>query len=92
MPVKPRGTAPGGGQPPPGPDKSQELLDAINALAYGVTSLAESVPQLCETLEVVSKQFAVLIASEAQRRSITAETLVEQTLIGLGQRVFGKRR
>lgn len=82
---------PGGG-PPPGVDKSQQMLDAINALAWGVVALAESVPQLCETLEVVSQQFAVLIASEAQRRNSTADNLVEHVLMGLGSKVFKKRR
>lgn len=82
---------PGGG-PPPGVDKSQQVVDAINALAWGTTALAESLPHLCESLEVVSQQFAVIIASEAQRRNTTAENLVEHVLMGLGSKVFTRRR
>lgn len=99
----PRGHASGGGQPPPGGgDRSQQLLDAVNAIAWGVTSLAETIPHLiealesqsqtCETLAVVSQQLAVLIASEAQRRNTTAENLAQQMLISLGQKVFRGRR
>lgn len=76
----------------PGVDKSQELLDAVNALAWGVTSLAESIPQLVEQLEVVSQQFAVLIATEAQHRNVSAQNMVKDVLVSLGQKVFKPRR
>ena len=78
---------PGGDVPPPNP-KSQELLDAVNALAYGVTSLADSMPELIERMEIVSQQFAVLIASEAERRKTSADNLVKNMLMGLGSKIF----
>lgn len=92
-PQKPGGGVPRGGEPPPSiSEKSQELLDAINALAYGVTTLSESLPRMIEALEVVSQQFAVIIAAEAQRRNTSAENLVQNMLMNLGQRVFKPRR
>lgn len=92
MPTRQPGPMPGGGQAPPGENRSQQLLDAVNALAYGVTSLAESLPQLCETLEVISQQFAVLIAAEAQRRNLSADQFVQGVLQNLGSRIFNGRR
>lgn len=80
------------GQQAPGVDKSQELLEAVNALAWGVTSLAESLPQMVEQLEVVSQQFSVLIAAEAQHRNVSAQNMVRDVLMGLSQKVFNSKK
>lgn len=75
-------------QSPPINSKSQELLDSVNALAYGVNSLAEVLPEFVDKLEVVTQQFAVLIAAEAERRHQTADQLASQMLSGLAEKVF----
>jgi len=72
---------------PPG-DKSQELLDGVNRLATATENLVEALPVLIESMEVVSQQYAVLIALEAQKRQVTPETLVKNTLEGLFSRVM----
>lgn len=66
-------------------DKSRELLDAVNALAFGVTSLAEVIPPLIETLEEVAQQFSVIIAMEAERRNTNTMDTVQKALANLGQ-------
>lgn len=80
----------GGPVPPPNNAKAQELIDAVNALAYGVNSLAEILPEFMDKLEVVSQQYAVLIASEADRRHISADKLAGDMLANLANRVFGQ--
>lgn len=78
-----------GFQPPPINPKSQELLDAVNALAYGVNNLADVLPDFMDKLEVVSQQFAVLIASQAEQRQMSADKFANNVLHNLADRVFG---
>jgi hypothetical protein len=89
---RPGGNQGGGAKPPPINPASREFLEAVQALAYGVTSLAESLPDLIERLEIVSQQQAVLIAAEAQRRNVSADNLVKDMLMRLGQSVFNPGR
>jgi hypothetical protein len=86
---QPKGGPPPGGPPP---DKSQQLLDAVNNLAASVHGLNENLPRLVQQLDAVTRQFAILIAMEADKRDMSVQGFVTQALMRLGEHAFGGKK
>ena len=73
---------------------AKQLLDAVNRLADGTIMMAENMSELSDKLELVSTQFSVLIAAEAEKRNQPVQNMVEGLLKNLGEHAFrgGNRR
>ena len=53
---------------------------------------AEQMSELTDRLDLVTTQFSVLIASEAERRNQPVQNMVEGILKNLGEHAFSGRR
>jgi hypothetical protein len=83
---QPRGAPPPGGAPPH--DRSQQLIDAVNNLAAAMHGLNQGLPRMVEMLDAVSRQFAILITMEAEKRGMTVQNFITQALMQLGEKAF----